>query len=442
MNTSLPSAASPKRPSQRIVAVTGIGAVTPLGLGANTTFDALCQGKNGIRDIPAWKDANFPVSVGGVIDADALFDQENSFAGVFHSRKAMFAIAALDEALMMARGCGGMGKTGSEACRDGRGGIFLGVETGRVDINKLFAMFCQAGTRKGLNLKAFGEKSFRYLTPEEALSKQPFFIPGLLARRFGLRGEIRAVSNACSSANQAIGEGYRKVASGALDWAIIGGADDMIDEYMAIGFHLLGALSTGLPADGSSRPFDADRKGFVLGEGAGMLVIEPLERALARGAEPLALISGYGAGASAGKITESSWEGIYQTMAAALAEGGVTLQDIDYINAHGTGTPMNDPAESRAIKELFGDHADNIPVSSTKSMIGHLIAAAGAVEAVVCVESLRRGMIHPTRNCLRRDANCPLDYVAEGARCKPLRNVLSNSLGFAGINSTILFRHV
>ncbi|MBF0501031.1 MAG: beta-ketoacyl-[acyl-carrier-protein] synthase family protein [Candidatus Riflebacteria bacterium] len=439
--------------TRQIVAVTGIGAVTPVGATSAASFEAMCRGENGIRDIPKWKDAGFPITVGGAINNNDLFDREREIADAFQSRKAVFAVAALDEALKMARGktptrkdsdmnenANATPDSRAEACREGRGGIFMGVETGRIDIQKLFDMFRISGTRKGLDLKAFGEKSFQYLTPFEAVSKQPYFIPSLLARRFGLRGEIRAISNACSSANQAIGEGFRKVASGALDWAIVGGADDMLDEYMAIGFHLLGALSTGLPADASSRPFDAGHRGFVLGEGAGMLVIEPLERALERGAEPLALIAGYGSGASAGKITETSWEGIHQTMSAAVSEAGVALEDIDYINAHGTGTPMNDPAETLAIKHLFGDHAANIPVSSTKSMIGHLIAAAGAVEAVVCIESIRHGMIHPTRNLVRKDAACDLDYVAEGARRKILRNVLSNSLGFAGINSTVLFQ--
>lgn len=412
------------------VAITGVGAVTPVGGNAPATFEALCSGTNGIQEIPRWKDAGFPICIGGVVDRPELFEREADVFATYHSRKAVFAVTAVREALAQA---------GEGACRSGRGGVFLGVETGRIDINTLFRMFTQSGTAKQIDPKLFGERSFRYLTPGEALSKQPFFLPSLLARVFGLCGEVRSLSNACSSANQAIGEAFRKVATGDLEWAITGGSDDMIDEYMAIGFHLLGALSTGMPAEESSRPFDARRKGFVLGEGAGMLVFESLPHALARGAKPLAIISGYGSGASASKITETSWEGIHQTMAAALAEGGVTPADIDYINAHGTGTPMNDPAETQAIRTLFGDRAGQVPISSTKSMTGHLIAAAGAVEAVVCTLSIAEGRIHPTRNLREQDSFCNLDYVPEGERRLPLRHALSNSLGFAGINSTLLF---
>ncbi len=413
------------------VAITGIGAVTPLGIGAEATFAALCEGRNGVREIPAWKDAGFPVTYGGMVDGLGDLEPDPLYQSC-RSRKAVFAARALAEALAQSGGAAHL--------QEGRGGIFLGIETGRPAIAKLFTMFRQAGTPKGLDAKAFGERCFQYLTPGEVLAKQPFFLAGLVGRLAGVTGaEARSISNACSSANQAIGEAFRKVAAGHLDWAITGGADDMVDEYMAIGFHLLGALATGLPPETAARPFDMGRRGFVLGEGAGLLVLEALPRALARGAVPLALLTGYGAGASAGKITETTWEGIHKTMAAALTEGGCMPGDIDYINAHGTGTPMNDPAETRAIKELFGVGASQVPISSTKSMIGHLIAAAGAVEAVVCVQSIRHGRIHPTRNLLRRDPACDLDFVTEGARARRVRHALSNSLGFAGINSTLLF---
>jgi 3-oxoacyl-[acyl-carrier-protein] synthase II len=419
------------RPDRVPVAVTGVGAVTALGIGAEATFAALCDGRNGIREISAWKAAGFPVTYGGVVDGlgdlatDPLYQR-------YRSRKAVFAARALEEALAQSGGPAHL--------RHGRGGIFLGIEIGRPAIARMFALFQQAGTPQGLDATAFGERCFQYLTTGEVLAKQPFFLAGLIGRLAGATGaEARSISNGCSSANQAIGEAYRKIAAGHLDWAITGGADDMVDEYMAIGFHLLGALATGLPPETASRPFDLGRRGFVLGEGAGLLVLEALPRALARGAVPLALIAGYGAGATAQKITETTWEGIYQTMAAALAEGRCAPGDIDYINAHGTGTAMNDPAETRAIKELFGAGAAQVPISSTKSMVGHLIAAAGAVEAVVCVQSIRQGRLHPTRNLQRRDPACDLDFISEGARFRPVHRVLSNSLGFAGINSTLLF---
>lgn len=416
-----------------LVAITGIGAVSAMGWGADALFEGLCECRNGIDYVPEWREAGFPVQVAGLVPDRERHAEEFPEIRPFHSRKALFAAAALREALRMA---------GPEACRHGQGGWFLGVETGRIRMKTLFDMYQQSGTPKGLDNRRFGEQSFRFLTAEEAFSKQPFFVPRLLARLHGLSGPVRAVSNACSSANQAIGEAFREVASGRLDWAVAGGADDMVDEYMAIGFTLLGALAVNVSPEAASLPFDAGRKGFVLGEGAGILILESLERAKARGARPLALISAYGSGASAAKITETTWEGIHQTMKAALAEADLQPGDIDYINAHGTGTPMNDPAETRAIKELMGDRAKQIPVNSTKSMIGHLIAAAAAVEAVVCVQSIHHGKVHPTRGLLRPDQHCDLDYVPVKARDVNIRHALSNSLGFAGINSTLVFSRV
>ncbi|MBI3039446.1 hypothetical protein HYY75_10465 [bacterium] len=240
------------------VYITGIGAVTPVATGVDKMFDALCKGENGIREIPEWKKAGFPVSTGGLVQDRHIFEQEQEIYDFYKSRKAVFAVTALREAFEKAGG--------AEAFRCDRGGIFLGVETGRIDIQKLFRMFLQSGTPTCLDSRKFGISSFHYLTPGESLSKQPFFIPSLLGRVFGISGEARSISNACSSANQAIGEAFRKIASGALDWAIVGGSDDMVDEYMAIGFHLLGALATGMPADSLSRPFDSKRRGFVLGE--------------------------------------------------------------------------------------------------------------------------------------------------------------------------------
>lgn len=413
------------------VVVSGVGLVCSAGIGAENAFEALCRGQNGIRDVPRWKKAGFPITIGGQVDDEDLFAREAAVFDEFRSRKAVFGVAAFKEAFQQAGG--------ADAIADGRGGVFLGVETGRIDIQKLFGMYTRAGTPAGIDPVRFGRDTFQYLTKGEILSKQPFFLPALLARTGQIRGEARSIANACSSANQAIGEAFRKISSGELDWAVAGGADDMIDEYMAIGFHLLGALSTDQPAEFASRPFDAKRKGFVLGEGAGILFLESAARAKARGVTSLALLRGYGSGASAGKITETSWEGIYQTMLGALDDAGCSADEIDYINAHGTATPMNDPAEAHAIQKLFGSRPREVVVNSTKSMIGHLIAASGAVEAVVTVQSILSGRVHPTRNLHNPDPTCQLGHVIGEFRTMPIRSALSNSLGFAGINSTLLF---
>ncbi|MBF0410127.1 MAG: beta-ketoacyl-[acyl-carrier-protein] synthase family protein [Candidatus Riflebacteria bacterium] len=412
------------------VAITGVGLVTPVGISAESSFSALLSGKNGIVNLPELVKAGFPVTSAGVISEFEELVRKEPQAANTTSRKAVFGATALREALSQA---------GSSAATSGRGGIFLGVETGRININKLFSMFVDSGTQKCIDPKRFGEKSFRFLDKNEALSKHPYFVPNFLSELFGIKGEIRSVSNACSSSNQAIGEGFRKVALGQLDWAIVGGTDDMVDLYMLSGFYLLGALSTGYPPEKSSRPFDARRKGFVLGEGSGMLFIESLERALARKAKPIALIGGYSSGASGLKITETNPEGVLMAMKEAISQAGAGSDEIDYINAHGTGTAMNDAAETEAIKKYFGSRASAIPVNSTKSMIGHTIAAAGAIEAVVTAMSIQRGEIHPTVNIEFPDPELDLDYVSTGSRKLVIRNAISNSLGFAGVNSSLVF---
>ncbi|MBF0546499.1 MAG: beta-ketoacyl-[acyl-carrier-protein] synthase family protein [Candidatus Riflebacteria bacterium] len=415
-------------PLPKQVAISGIGMVTALGNNSQSTFDSLFSGKNGITEVKEWKESNFPIQVAGQVKNFNDLLEKTPEARCFNSRKAIFAVTALREAMKQAGG----------NFQEGRGGLFLGVETGRIDINKLFGMFLKAGSSKGLDHDLFGKSAFHFISRYEALSKQPFFIPNLLSNVFGLTGEIRSISNACSSSSQAVGEGFRKVATGELDWAIVGGTDDMIDLYMAIGFQLLGALSSDKNPETACRPFDGKRKGFVLGEGAGMLLIENTERAVKRGVKPIALISGYSSGASATKITETTSDGILFTMDQAMQAAGVDKNSVDYINAHGTGTPMNDPAENFAIKTLFGEKAFSIPINSTKSMIGHLIAAGGAVEAAVVARSIQEGKIHPTINLENPDPHCDLDYVPKIGREIPIRNGLSNSLGFAGINSTLV----
>jgi 3-oxoacyl-[acyl-carrier-protein] synthase II len=251
--------------------------------------------------------------------------------------------------------------------------------------------------------------------------------------------------SACAAGTDAIGAGFRLVASGRSDWALAGGADSMINPLGVGGFCKLSALSrrSDHPAS-ASRPFDRGRDGFVLGEGAAMLVLEPLDSAQRRGAELLAEVCGYGNSFDAYGISEPhpQGRGAVQAMERALAEAGLGPEQVDVINAHGTGTPKNDPVETLAIKRVFGDHARRMPVCATKSMIGHLISAAGAVEAVATIVGLRGGWVHPTINLNDPDPACDLDYVPHAAREWAGSVALSNSFAFGGQNASVIFRRL
>jgi 3-oxoacyl-[acyl-carrier-protein] synthase II len=264
-----------------------------------------------------------------------------------------------------------------------------------------------------------------------------------LAHRHELAGPPRLHVSACAAGTDAIGGGYRLIVSGRSDWVLAGGADSMVHPLGVGGFCKLGALSrrNETPA-AASRPFDRGRDGFVLGEGAGMLVLEPLENARRRGATILAEVCGYGNSFDALGISEPHPEGrgAIQSMERALADAGLRPEQVDAINAHGTGTPKNDPVETLALKRVFGQHARRMPISATKSLMGHLISAAGAVEAIAAILGLRGGWVHPTLNLDDPDPACDLDYVPHQARASDAAVVLSNSFAFGGQNASIVLR--
>jgi 3-oxoacyl-[acyl-carrier-protein] synthase II len=265
---------------------------------------------------------------------------------------------------------------------------------------------------------------------------------GEIAIRYGLHGESLSVASACATGNNAIGQGAALIRQGAAEVVICGGSESTMHPVALAGFANMQALSSrNNEPQRASRPFDAERDGFVLGEGAGVLVLESLAHARGRGARIYAEVAGYGASSDAFHITapEEEGEGAALSMLRAMGDAGLAAGDIDYVNAHGTSTPLNDAIETRAIHKALGERAGKIPVSSTKSMVGHLLGAAGAVEAIACVKTLETGMVHPTINYEMPDPDCDLDYVPNQAREVRPRTALSNSFGFGGHNVTLIF---
>ena len=276
---------------------------------------------------------------------------------------------------------------------------------------------------------------------EEIVSMAPDAPTRWAAEIFGAKGPLSTVSTACTSSSQAVGEGMLLIRRGEVDAMVVGGVDVLVDPIMVTGFSLLGALSTrNEQPEAASRPFDRDRDGFVLGEGAGVLVLESEASARARGATILGELKGYGCSCNAYRITDSppDGRGAAQSMLAALNDAGLAPEAVGYINAHGTSTSMNDASESRGIRKLFGPHTDHLPVSSTKSMMGHLVAACGAVEAIITLLAVRRGRLPPTINLDHPDPECALDHIPYQPRTVSIRHGLTNAFGFGGSNGSLI----
>jgi 3-oxoacyl-[acyl-carrier-protein] synthase II len=382
------------------VAVTGRGVVTSLGEGADAFFDALIAGRSGIVD--------------GLSDCRD-FDPEAHIDPRAARRMDRFTQLGLVAALEAA------GEAGVEQCDPGRVAVLLGTGIGGL------------GTLQE-QCTSFLERGERGVSPNFVPMMMPNAAAGQVAIALGIHGPGFSVASACATGSHAIGEAMRMIERGHADVVIAGGTEAALTTLCLAAFRRMGALST----DGVSRPFDARRDGFVMGEGAGVLVLEREDHAAARGARVFGRIVGYGASNDAFDMVQPDEGGLGALIAmrAALADAGVGPGDVDFISAHGTGTPINDRIESLAIRELFG--ADAPPVSSTKSAIGHLLGAAGATEALVCVETLRRGVLPPTINYEDPDPDCDLDYLTDGARSAPgVKLALSNSFGFGGQNACL-----
>lgn len=406
----------------RRVVVTGMGCISPVGNNAKETWDSLLIGKSGAGWITHFDASRhktrFAAEVKG-FDAASIFGTRDARK---MDRFTQFATAATLEALEQS------GLIISDSNRD-RVGIVIGTGIGGIG-----TLLEQA--------KVMEERGPDRVSPFLVPMMISDSAPGMLAIRVGARGPNMAIATACASGNNAIGEALEIIRRGSADVMIAGASEAALVPVAMAGMNVMTALSTrNEDPQAASRPFDKDRDGFLMGEGAGILILESLEHAQARGAAILAEITGYGTTDDAHHISApaENGAGAAMSMKLALQDAGLTVNDIGYINAHGTSTPLNDKSETAAIKTVFGEHAYQIPVSSTKSMTGHLLGASGALEAVACIMALRNGILPPTINYQTPDPECDLDYVPNKARKASPKHVMSNSFGFGGHNATLVF---
>jgi 3-oxoacyl-[acyl-carrier-protein] synthase II len=408
--------------NERRVVITGMGAVTPLGLDVPTTWTNLVAGKSGVTPITSWDasryDCRFAAQVVGFEPRKHFFNEKDARRA---DRFSQLTMASAKEAVKHA------GLNPEQLDRD-RVGVIVGSGIG------------------GLQTLHEQDSNLIMKGPNRV---SPFMIPmmitnmagGLISIEFGFMGPNFCVVSACATSNNSIGEAWRLIRDNEADVIVAGGSEAAASPLGMSGFAAMKALSTRNDApEKASRPFDRDRDGFVLGEGAGIVILEELGHAKKRGAPILAELTGYGLTADAYHMTSPSGVGAVKAMQKALARAGVEPGQVDYINAHGTSTPLGDVAENDAIKTVFGDHAKKVAISSTKSMTGHLLGAAGAAELIFCVEAIRHNLIPPTINLDNPDPACDLDYVPHKARQKKVRVALNNSFGFGGHNATIVVR--
>jgi 3-oxoacyl-[acyl-carrier-protein] synthase II len=421
-----------------------MGWITPLGHDIESVWKRLLNGESGIAPTTLFDASTFPTQFAAEVKQFDLtkFLGEKAKIHEHASRNSQFALAAATMAWQRA----GLDK--AEQLDPTRVGIYLGGGEGPMDFGNFVAAAIQgwdpeAGGRGDLNTQRWAEVAYERLTPVMEAEQDPNMAAGHLCHHFNVQGPSMNTLTACAASTQAMGEATCLIRRGDTDVMISGGTHSMIHPLGVTGFNRLTALSTrNDTCITASRPFDRTRDGFVLGEGAGLLILEELEHARSRGADILAEIIGYGSTADAFRITDIHEEGrgAIAAMTRAINDAGLKKEDIQYISAHGTGTEENDKIESLAIRGVFGEFANRIPISSIKSMMGHLIAAAGAVELITCILAIRDKMLPPTINYQNSDPNCNLDYVPNKSRQSDLDVALSNSFGFGGQNDTLVIR--
>ncbi|MEE8105853.1 MAG: beta-ketoacyl-[acyl-carrier-protein] synthase family protein [Planctomycetota bacterium] len=423
--------------SRRVV-ITGMGVVAPNGEDLDSFWSACKEGRSGIAEIQAFDCGSFSVSAAGEVpkyNARPYLPSPKQLKIMGNNIR--FAVGASH----MAMEHGGL--LGADYDPE-RFGVTVGSGLVPTDVEELGDAIAHSLDDDGkFDVSRFGVEGQRRLYPLWLLKHLPNMVAAHVSIIHNAQGPNNTIVTACSASTQAIGEAYRVVERGQADLMLTGGADSRIDPLSIVAYSLLGALSQGdRAAEKLSRPFDRDRDGFVLGEGAAMFTIESEEHAKARGAEILAEIVGYGSSFDASGVTAPHAEGrgAAQAIARALDDAKMSPEDIDYISAHGTSTVLNDRMETLATKTIFGDHAKKVPMSSIKSMVGHLIAAAGALEAAVSVMAIRENVVPPTINLEEPDPDCDLDYVPNTAREHEVRAVLSNSFGFGGQNASLILK--
>lgn len=402
------------------VVITGIGAVTPLGNTAKDTWQGIIEGKSGVGPLTRLDADLFPAKVAAEVKDFSIEQFVEKKEARKMDRFTHYALAASIEAMNDAR-------LELDEQTSLRTGVWIGSGIGGMETyENQFRTFLDKGVRR----------------------VSPFFVPmmipdmasGQVSIHFGAKGINSCTVTACASGTNSIGDAFKVIQRGDADVMIAGGAEAPITNMAVAGFCSNTALTTNPDPTTASRPFDQNRDGFVIGEGAGIVILEELEHALARGAKIYAEVSGYGSTGDAHHITAPApeGEGAARAMHQAITDAGLDIKEIGYINAHGTSTPYNDLFETQAIKTVFGDHAKNIGVSSTKSMTGHLLGAAGGIEAIFTALALKEGILPPTINLMTPDPECDLDYIPNQARQKDIQAAMSNSLGFGGHNASLV----
>ncbi len=426
---------------RRRVVITGMGSVTPLGHDVETFWSAVLEGKSGISRIELFDASTFPSTFSGQVKGYRLPPElAESGRHDYVGRHTEFALGAALEAWRQS----GLAESGQYD--PARTGVYLGSGEGSLDFDNFTSLLIDAWTDEGrLDTVRWGTLALERMNVHREQEQEANMVVAHLAAEFGVRGPAFNVLTACAASTQAVGEASMILRRGDADAMIAGGAHSMIHPYGLTGFNRLTALSRRNDEIATaSRPFDMTRDGFVLGEGASVLILEEYESARRRGAKMLAEIVGYGSSADAFRITDQDpeGEGAAAGMRAALKDAGLSPDQIDYVSAHGTGTQQNDEVETRAIKAVFGQRAYKLPISSAKSMLGHLIAAAGATELITCVLALRDQILPPTMNLRTPDPDCDLDYVPNAPRKAKVETCMSNSFGFGGQNDTLIVTKV
>lgn len=407
----------------RRVVVTGVGMVTPLGTGVEVNWEAACSGKSGIGPITKFDVSSFPTRIAGEVKG---FKSEDFMDKQQIRRFDVFIHYAVASARMA-------------------------LEDSNFKISRDNAHRIGCITGSGLGGLAMLEHYHTILLERGAGRISPFFIPGMIANmapgqiaiEFGAKGPNLSIETACAASCHAVGESFRMIREGLVDAMICGGSEAVVTPLALGGFCAMRALSTrNEEPERASRPFDMDRDGFVMGEGAGILILEERTQALARGAKIYAEVVGYGMSGDAYHVSapDPEGEGAVSCMQMALDYAGLRPEEVDYINAHGTSTKLNDLSENKAVKAVFGEYAYKLAISSTKSMTGHLLGAAGGLEAIFTVLAIKNGIIPPTINYETPDPECDLDYVPNVARKTKIRAAISNSFGFGGTNACLAFK--